>query len=105
MCIGIPMLVTATEPGFAQVSGRGEQRRITTTLIGDVCTGQWLLVFLNDARELLTPERAAEVNATLDLLAAAMGAGDVQDASADAAFALPSTMDIDTLRSLTGLQV
>ena len=86
MCIGIPMLVTATEPGFAQVSGRGEQRRITTTLIGDVCTGQWLLVFLNDARELLTPERAAEVNATLDLLAAAMGAASTFASSARPAY-------------------
>ncbi len=102
MCIGIPMLVTNVEPGFAQVSGRGESRRIKTSLVGDVCTGQWLLVFLDDAREVLAPHRAAEVNATLDLLAAAMGAGDAMDASADAMFALPSAMDIHALRRLTG---
>lgn len=102
MCIGIPMQVLATEPGFAQVSGRGDTRRIKTALVGDVVTGQWLLVFLDDAREVLTPERAAEVNATLDLLAAAMGAGDAGDTHADAAFALPSAMDIDALRRLTG---
>jgi len=102
MCIGIPMQVIATEPGFAQVSGRGETRRIKTTLVGDVGTGQWLLVFLDDAREVLTAQRATEVNATLDLLAAAMGAGDAQDAGAEAAFALPSAMDIDALRRLTG---
>ncbi len=102
MCIGIPMRVIATEPGFARVSGRGETRRIKTALVGDVDTGQWLLVFLDDAREVLTSERAAEVNATLDLLAAAMGAGNAGDTHADAAFALPSAMDMDALRRLTG---
>ena len=102
MCIGIPMQVIATEPGFARVSGRGETRRIKTALVGDVDTGQWLLVFLDDAREVLTSERAAEVNATLDLLAAAMGAGNAGDTHADAAFALPSAMDMDALRRLTG---
>jgi hydrogenase expression/formation protein HypC len=103
MCIGIPMQVIATEPGFAQGErARGDTRRIKTALVGDVVTGQWLLVFLDDAREVLTPERAAEVNATLDLLAAAMGAGDAGDTHADAAFALPSAMDIDALRRLTG---
>jgi len=102
MCIGIPMQVIATEPGFARVSGRSETRRIKTALVGDVVNGQWLLVFLDDAREVLTPERAAEVNATLDLLAAAMGAGDAGSANADAAFALPSAMDMDALRRLTG---
>lgn len=102
MCIGIPMLVTATEPGFAQVSGRGESRRVKTSLIGDVQTGQWLLVFLDDAREVLTHQRANEVNSTLDLVAAAMGAGDAMDTSADAVFALPSSMDIHALRRLTG---
>ena len=35
MCIGIPMQVIAVEDGFAQVQGRGETRRIKTTLIGD----------------------------------------------------------------------
>lgn len=102
MCIGIPMQVIATEPGLAQVSGRGESRRIKTALVGDVVNGQWLLVFLDDAREVLTPERAAEVNATLDLLAAAMGAGNAGDTHAHAAFALPSAMDIHALRRLTG---
>jgi hydrogenase expression/formation protein HypC len=102
MCIGIPMQVMATEPGFAQVTGRGITRRIKTSLVADVQAGQWLLVFLDDARELLTPQRAVEVNATLDLLAAAMGAGEGLSAHADAAFELPSAMDIHTLHRLTG---
>ena len=53
MCIGIPMQVLAVEPGFAHVEGRGETRRVSTLLVGDCVAGQWLLVFLNDAREVI----------------------------------------------------
>jgi hydrogenase expression/formation protein HypC len=101
MCIGIPMQVSAVEPGFAQVLGRGESRRIKTSLLPELAVGQWVLVFLDDARELLSPQRAAEVNATLDLLAAAMGQDGGLGSDAAAAFDLPSAMNMDTLRQLT----
>jgi hydrogenase expression/formation protein HypC len=101
MCIGIPMQVTAVELGFAQVVGRGDTRRVKTTLLPELSTGQWVLVFLDDAREILSDQRAQEVNATLDLLAAAMGQVDEAGASAEAAFELPSAMDIHALRQLT----
>jgi hydrogenase expression/formation protein HypC len=95
------MQVTALSPGFAQVLGRGETRRVKTSLLPELAVGQWVLVFLDDARELLTPQRALEVNATLDLLAAAMGQDDGLGSHAEAAFDLPSAMDINALRQLT----
>ncbi len=99
MCIGIPMQVTAIEPGHAWCEGRGERRRVNTALVGDVGTGDWLLVFLGDARERIDAERASEVNATLDLVFGAM-LGD--GASDDAGFELPSKMSADQLRQLAG---
>ena len=102
MCIGIPMQVLSVQEGFAEVSGRGETRRVRTTLLGERSPGEWLLVFLDDAREVIDADRAAEVNATLDLLEAAMGIEDAAGADAAAGFALPSSMDADTLRRLTG---
>lgn len=93
------MQVLAVEPGFAQVEGRGEARRIKTTLIGDCAVGDWLLVFIDDAREILSAERAAEVGATLDLLQSVMDGGLADSA---AGFVLPSAMSAADLQRLTG---
>ena len=99
MCIGVPMQVVATEPGHAQCVGRGEQRRVRTALVGDAAAGDWLLVFIDSAQERISAERAAEIDATLDLLAAAQ-AGLPFDA--DAAFVLPSRMSREQLLALSG---
>ena len=101
MCIGIPMQVMLVEPGFANVAGRSETRRVGTRLIGDCDIGDWLLVFLDDARELITPERAAEVNATLDLLATAIGQAESATIPDDPGFALPSAMDVQAVQRMT----
>jgi len=101
MCIGIPMQVTSVDPGFANVAGRGEARRVGTRLINDVEPGQWLLVFLDDAREMISPERAAEVNATLDLLALAIGQGATPAFPDEPGFALPSAMDLQAVQRMT----
>lgn len=101
MCIGIPMQVIEVQPGHALVEGRGEIRRVNTALVGEPARGDWLLVFLDGAREALTPERAAEVSATLDLLDAAM-AGQHDAAAHAAAFDLPSAMSAEQLAALTG---
>jgi hydrogenase expression/formation protein HypC len=102
MCIGIPMQVVGVANGFAQVCGRDETRRVRTTLIGPCEVGQWLLIFIDDARERISAERAAEVNATLDLLALAMAPGRSDAFQPEASFALPSAMDANTLLALTG---
>lgn len=100
MCIGIPMQVIDTRPGFATVHGRGEEREVNTALIGECAPGDWLLIFIDGARERIDAERAAEVNATLDLLGSAFL--DTHNAQAEAAFTLPSAMSADQLAALTG---
>ena len=99
MCIGMPMQVTATEPGHAWCEGRGERRRVTTALVGTLAPGDWLLVFLGDARERIDATRAAEVNTALDLV---LGAMQGFDASGDAGFTLPSQMTAEQLKQLSG---
>jgi hydrogenase expression/formation protein HypC len=95
------MQVLAIEDGFAQVHGRGESRRIKTALIGDCAIGDWLLTFIDDAREIISAERALEVNATLDLLQAVMD-GDLSTNDTEAGFSLPSAMSAADLQRLTG---
>ncbi len=89
MCIGIPMQVLSVEPGFAEVLGRGTVRRIGTRLIDSPKVGQWLLVFIDDAREIIDDVRAQEVNSTLDLLEQAFNE---DEAEAHIGFTLPSTI-------------
>ncbi len=104
MCIGIPMQVLGLEPGFAIVQDpdQGQTRRVKTTLVGEPQIGHWLLVFLDDARELISAQRAAEVLATLRLLASALEPAAREPGDAAAAFTLPSAMSAAELRSLTG---
>lgn len=100
MCIGIPMQVFRVEPGHAWVAGRGEVKRVDTALIGDCAEHDWLLVFLDAARERIDAQRAAEVNAVLDLVQGALAGA--PEAFADTAFELPSRMDPTALAALTG---
>lgn len=101
MCIGIPMQVRQLRPGHALVRGRGEERWVSTALIGDCAPGDWLLIFIDGAREQLGAERAAEVNATLDLIEASMR-GHAPDPALDPGFALPSSMSAAQLAELAG---
>lgn len=99
MCIGIPMQVIAIEPGHARCAGRGEIRRVNTALVGAVAPDEWLLIFIDSAQERISPERAQEINGTLDLMEAAME-GDVR--GIDATFTLPSAMSREQLLTLSG---
>lgn len=98
MCIAIPMQVTQAQPGRAWVQGRGGPQCVDTALVGDCAPGDWLLVFLGTARERIDAARAAEVDALLDLVEAALqgGAG-----PAFAPAALPSAMSAGELAALT----
>lgn len=98
MCIGLPMKVCALRPGHATVEGRGQRLDVNTALVGALRQGDWVLVFLGTARERISAERAHEVNATLDLLEAAMR-GDTAD---EPAFELPSRMSTAQLLALSG---
>lgn len=100
MCIGIPMQVLRVEPGHAWVAGRGEVKRVDTALVGDCAQQDWLLIFLDAARERIDAQRAAEVNAVLDLVEGALAGA--PDNAPDTAFELPSRMDPHALAALAG---
>jgi hydrogenase expression/formation protein HypC len=93
------MQITAIEPGHALCSGRGQHRRVNTALVSPVSVGDWVLIFLDSAQECITPERAQEINATLDLMEAVMQ-GERTDAVVG--FALPSAMRLEQLLALSG---
>ncbi len=65
-----------------------------------MAVGDWLLVFLDDARERIDAQRAAEVNAVLELVAAAMNGSAPSDQALG--FELPSRLSAEQLRALTG---
>lgn len=103
MCVGLPFRVTdrrGAPAGHVWADHHGETRLIDTALVGDCAPGEWLLAFLDRAQERLSPARAAEIDATLALVAAAMHGSGPADAAA--AFALPSAMDAAQLAALTG---
>ena len=68
MCIGIPMQVVETGTVYAWCEGLGERRQIDMRLVGDVPVGQWVLVFLDSARELLAEKDAALITSALQAL-------------------------------------
>jgi hydrogenase expression/formation protein HypC len=102
MCIGIPMCVVSVTPGHALCEGRGGRRSINTALIGETAPGDWLLVFLESARERISAERAAEVDAALDMMLRAMN-GTLADATPT--FELPSSMNARQVAALAGVDV
>ncbi len=84
MCIGIPMQVVDVEDMFAWCDGRNGRKRINIMLISTVQPGDWLLTFLDSAREAIDAERAALVNAALDALErVAAGKDNFDDCFAD----------------------
>ena len=105
MCIGLPMHIVESRPGAALALGRGRREQIDCRLVehggAALEPGQWVLVFNGAARERLDAARAAEIDAALDLLDAALG-GDAAHAGADPGFALPSAIDARALARLTG---
>ena len=100
MCIGLPMRLLEITGTQGLVQGRGRREVVDLRLVGPVEAGQWLLIFNGAARETLDAERAAEIDAALDLLE--QGLAGAHDAAADPGFALPSAMSAAQLRAITG---
>jgi hydrogenase assembly chaperone HypC/HupF len=68
MCIGVPMQVIRPGSGYAVCAAGGELREIDMRLVGDQPEGAWVLVFLDAAREVVTPEQAKLIGSALDAL-------------------------------------
>lgn len=103
MCIALPAQVLALEAGHAWVATREGRRRVSTALVGTPAVGDWLLVFLDSARSVIDAERAAEIDALLDLVQHAASPGHAGTLTADATtFSLPSALDAASLAALTG---
>lgn len=84
MCIGIPMRVIEVNGLMARCRGRGSERWLDLSLVGDQVPGTWLLAFIDAAREVLEADSAARINAALDALEAALdGATDLSVYFAD----------------------
>ncbi|BFM07883.1 HypC/HybG/HupF family hydrogenase formation chaperone [Halioxenophilus aromaticivorans] len=84
MCLGIPMQVIASHPHHAicrQADGSCVQ--IDTQLVGPQPEGAWLMTFLNSAREVISAERAKEVQNALQALHNAMAGQSVDHLFAD----------------------
>lgn len=88
------MRVCGFSAGHAVCETRGARYRIRTALVGPLRHGDWVLVRGNDACQCLEPSRAAEIDATLDLL---LAAAHDDDPSVTPAFSLPSAMDEEAL--------
>lgn len=105
MCIGLPLQVLTTRPGYATVAGHGPRavpREVGTLLVDPPQPGDWLLVFIDQAREAISAERAAEVGAVLDQLEAVMQGLPMDPERDDTGFHLPSAIDPRTLAQMTG---
>ena len=85
MCIGIPMQVTEIENEMsAWCDGRNGRKLINTMLINAVQPGDWLLTFLDSARDAIDAEHAAMINSALDgLERVAAGRDDFEECFAD----------------------
>ncbi|MCB1504967.1 MAG: HypC/HybG/HupF family hydrogenase formation chaperone [Hyphomicrobiaceae bacterium] len=84
MCIGIPMQVLKSDGLSSRCSARDGVHDIDTSLVGPVQPGQWLMVFLGAAREIISDETARVTSDALAALELAMrGETDIDHLFAD----------------------
>ena len=77
MCIGLPYQVIQKEAHRALCQRGNEQRWIDTSLVGEIAQGDWLLVFLEAAREVISAERAQQVEEAVSAIEQVMSGQDV----------------------------
>lgn len=84
MCIGIPMQVLETRGESALCVYRGETGLVDMMLVGEQPKGAWLLVFLDTAREVISADKARQINDALEAMRLAMqGETDIDHLFAD----------------------
>lgn len=72
MCLGIPMKIVCCDGLSAECENGDQIERIDLSLLGEQPKGTWVLVFLGAAREVLTEQRAAEIQKALSAIQAIM---------------------------------
>ena len=80
MCIGIPMQVLSATEGRAWCEGRGRRQELNVLLVGEQSPGTWVLAFQDSAVRVLTDAEAAQIDAALDALEAALAGAQNFDA-------------------------
>ena len=83
MCVGIPLQLIARDGIRGDVIEDGVPGVIDLSLTPDAQPGDWLLVFLGAAREVLSETEARQIGSALAGLRALMSGGDLGDAFAD----------------------
>jgi len=83
MCVGIPLQLIARDGIRGDVIEDGVPGLVDLSLTPEAQPGDWLLVFLGAAREVVSAEEAAKISAALGGLRALMTGGDLGDAFAD----------------------
>ncbi|WP_444462787.1 HypC/HybG/HupF family hydrogenase formation chaperone [Rhodobacter capsulatus] len=83
MCVGIPVQLLAVDGIRGEVIEDGRPGLVDLSLTPEARPGDWVLAFLGAAREVLTPEAAAQISAALSGLRSLMAGGDLGDAFAD----------------------
>ena len=84
MCIGIPMqVIKAFETHSICRAPDGSSVEIDTMLVGPQATGNWLMTFLNTARDVLLAEQAAQILDALNGLQQAVAGNDFDHLFAD----------------------
>lgn len=72
MCIGVPMQVMAIDGFTASCAARDGVHAIDMSLASHAQPGDWVMVFLGAAREVISPEVAGATLDALDALELAM---------------------------------
>lgn len=72
MCLGIPMQIVCCKGLSAECKNGDQIEQIDLSLLGEQPADTWVLVFLGAAREVLTPERAYEVQQAIAAVQAVM---------------------------------
>ena len=70
MCLGVPMQVLEHDGSTALCERRGEQRRVSLALVGDVALGSFVLVHVETAIRAIDADEAALVDDALCCLEA-----------------------------------
>lgn len=84
MCIGLPMRIIACDGTVGTAERRGERTTIDIQRLGDVAPGTWVLAFQGIAVREMSEHEAAQTDAALAALEAALaGSRDVDAFFAD----------------------